>query len=74
MIQPNNLPKELTQFLRKHDALDAFRRNIALYSDKGKTPRHPINQLNEAFNWYRTPQGHAYWRNLHTEWMKYLKV
>ena len=74
MIDANNLPEKLTQFLHKHNALDAFRRNISLYSEEDEEPRRPINQLNEAFNWSTTPQGFNFWRELHGKWVRYLEV
>jgi hypothetical protein len=69
-----NYKRLFFDFLRKKDALEAYKRNFKEY--RGSTSFNDVFSRNRlysdyiigAFSWTRTPEGHWYWRRLQDEW------
>ena len=69
-----NYKRLFFDFLRKHDALEAYKKNFKNYREnRSFNDVFSRNSLHSdyiigAFSWSRTPEGHWYWRRLQDEW------
>lgn len=69
-----NYKRLFFDFLRKKDALEAYKRNFKKYregtsfNDVFSRNRLYSDYIIGAFSWIHTPEGHWYWRALHDEW------
>ena len=69
-----NYKRLFFDFLQKHGALEAYKRNFKEYRnntsfDQVFSKNHPHEDyIIGAFSWIRTPEGHWYWRSLQDEW------
>lgn len=69
-----NYKRLFFDFLRKHNALEAYKRNFREYRKRVSFDQvFPKNHLYGdyiigAFSWMGTPEGHWYWRVLQDEW------
>ena len=55
----------LKKFLKKEGVYDQFIANTDEYWLKIKTiNKRPFDTIIEAFVWYKTPEGHDFWKNL----------
>ena len=72
MIQPNNLPDNLTQFLWDNRALQAYRANLAQFSDDIRLPTNEDTWIDQAFTWDHTPQGSGYWDEIDSKWQTHI--
>lgn len=71
-----NYKRLFFDFLRKHNALEAYKRNFKAH--RGKVSFNDVFHRNclyldyiiGAFSWSRTPEGHWYWRELQDEWYR----
>lgn len=69
-----NYKRLFFDFLRKHNALEAYKKNFKAY--RGKISFTDVFSRNclygdyiiGAFSWVRTPEGHYYWRKLQDKW------
>lgn len=71
-------------WLKKHDALEKYRRNrftFSLTCDGVRRPRianyfyMPLSEaIGLSFSWMHSPEGHEYWRNLDGIWMREYKA
>ena len=69
-----NYKRLFFDFLRKRGTLELYKRNFKEYRNlhtfNDVFPRNNLNLdfIMNAFSWYRTPEGHCYWKSLHNEW------
>ena len=71
MIDVNNLPDELEVFLRKNDAIEAYRQNVNRFCNESSLAKDPYEWIDYSFVWARTPQGVDYWDSLDSKWSTY---
>ena len=61
-------------FLRKHNALKAYKKNFKNYrgdlsfNDVFSSNRLPSDYIIDAFLWRPTPEGYTYWEHLDQLW------
>lgn len=59
-------------FLQKHNALKAYKRNFKQYNHRCLIFEGEL-ELPGAFVWADTPEGHIYWSELYDKWRIYYK-
>lgn len=69
-----NYKRLFFDFLQKHDALEAYKRNFKKDREHISFEQvFPKNHLHTdyilgAFSWIRTPEGHYHWKLLQEKW------
>ena len=69
-----NYKRLFFDFLRKHNALEAYKKNFKNYrwersfNDVFSSNRLHSDYIIGAFSWINTPEGIWYWRVLQDEW------
>ena len=71
MIDVNNLPDELEVFLRKNDAIEAYRQNVNRFCNESSLSEDPHEWIDYPFTWSKTLQGVDYWNSLASKWSDY---
>jgi len=74
MIQPNNLPQELVDFLKDKNILEQFMRNcIKCKPSSTNYPNHLNEWISQAFIWRDSPESSTFWGNLNSDWYQHCK-
>ena len=70
MIQPNNLPDQLTELLNSKGLLQQFRNNAKMHYDDTRNVDNSeslCEWIDYAFDWCSTPEGNDIWYELYQE-------
>lgn len=59
------IDKQLADFLLARGYFHQFKENIENF---GRPTTKEIRQINSAFQWSATPEGHSFWSQLHQEY------
>ena len=64
-----NIEPKLEAFLRKEKVLTKFKKN---YTNTGTST--PLVEIGMCFNFKLSPEGRIFWWNLHTKYLKQMKL
>ena len=74
------MKERFIKFLKNKRLYSKFVRNLEgrsvwaiIQFEKFVTTRKPSEYVIKAFIWYETPQGHQFWCDVETEWLKEIK-
>jgi len=58
----------LLQFLVENDLLNKF---LTALKQQSKDERARYEDIDRAFNWLESDEGHAFWKNINNDWCQY---